>query len=152
MTLVSRLLATGFGVGYIPVAPGTFGSIVGLFLYLAIPHSDSALFVIVLAILLCLGTWSARRYENETGVKDNQEIVVDEIVGVLVSVYLVEKDPLWLCLGLFYFRLFDIWKPPPIRFFERAPAGWGVMLDDVMAGIYAWAALRLTIELGNRFL
>ena len=152
MTFVSRLLATAFFIGYIPVAPGTFGSVLGLLLYFFLPQSESLWFLLIIGLLFFLGVWASGRFENVTGVKDDQVIVIDEVVGTLVTLFAFEKNLPWLVLGFIFFRLFDIWKPPPVRLMEKVPGGWGVMLDDVMAGIYGLLALRLTHAIAGRFL
>ncbi len=143
MTSFSRALATGFFVGYVPLAPGTAGSIAAIFLYWAIPGSESLFFIFPVMALLIGGAWAAGRVERELGVKDNQIIVIDEIVGTLVTLMAVEKRWLWLLTGLVLFRCFDILKPPPIRAAEKFAGGWGVMLDDLVAGLYAMLLLRL---------
>lgn len=142
MNLISRLIATGLFVGYVPFAPGTAGSILGLFLYWAIPGSESFGLLAAILLLFLLGVWSAKAVEQVTGVEDNQIIVVDEIVGVLVTVMFFEKSFTWLVVGCILFRFFDIVKLYPARRAEELPGGWGVMLDDVVAGIYSLLSLR----------
>ncbi len=143
MNFFSRLIATGFFSGYTPLAPGTAGSIVGLFLYWLIPGTDSLLFVFLLVPLFWLGAWSATAVENSSGVKDHQIIVIDEIVGVFITFALFEKSFFWLVIGCALFRFFDILKLPPVKQMEDLPKGWGVMMDDVIAGIYALISLRM---------
>jgi phosphatidylglycerophosphatase A len=142
MGRVSRLIATGLLSGYTPFSPGTAGSFVGLFFYFIIPRSDAPHFVLAIAALLFLGVWSAGRVELETQSKDNQIIVIDEIVGMWITLICIEKQILWLAIGFILFRLFDIFKPFPVRLAEKFPRGWGVMMDDVVAGIYGAASLR----------
>ncbi len=142
MGFLSRLIATGLFSGYIHLSPGTAGSFVGLFLYWFLPGSESVFFSVVLVLLFFLGVWAATRFDVETHSKDNQQIVIDEIVGMFVTLILMEKKILWLAIGFILFRLFDIYKPYPVRHAEKFPRGWGVMLDDVAAGVYAAAALR----------
>ncbi|MCH9007885.1 phosphatidylglycerophosphatase A [candidate division KSB1 bacterium] len=147
MNLISRLIATGLFVGYVPFAPGTAGSILGLFLYWAIPGSESFGLLAAILLLFLLGVWSAKAVEQVTGVEDNQIIVIDEIVGVLVTLMFFEKSFTWLVVGCILFRFFDIVKLYPARRAEELPGGWGVMLDDVVAGIYSLVSLR-TIQWG----
>lgn len=147
MNLISRLIATGLFVGYVPFAPGTAGSILGLFLYWAIPGSESFGLLAAIFLLFLLGVWSAKAVEQVTGVEDNQIIVIDEIVGVLVTLMFFEKSFTWLVVGCILFRFFDIVKLYPARRAEELPGGWGVMLDDVVAGIYSLVSLR-TIQWG----
>lgn len=147
MNLISRLIATGLFVGYVPFAPGTAGSILGLFLYWAIPGTESFGLLAAILLLFLLGVWSAKAVEQVTGVEDNQIIVIDEIVGVLVTLMFLEKNFTWLVVGCILFRFFDIVKLYPARRAEELPGGWGVMLDDVVAGIYSLVSLR-TIQWG----
>lgn len=147
MNFISRLIATGLFVGYVPFAPGTAGSILGLFLYWAIPGTESFGLLAAILLLFLLGVWSAKAVEQVTGVEDNQIIVIDEIVGVLVTLMFFEKSFTWLVVGCILFRFFDIVKLYPARRAEELPGGWGVMLDDVVAGIYSLVSLR-TIQWG----
>ena len=147
MNLISRLIATGLFVGYVPFAPGTAGSILGLFLYWAIPGTESFGLLAAILLLFLLGVWSAKAVEQVTGVEDHQIIVIDEIVGVLVTLMFLEKNFTWLVVGCILFRFFDIVKLYPARRAEELPGGWGVMLDDVVAGIYSLVSLR-TIQWG----
>jgi phosphatidylglycerophosphatase A len=152
---------TSFGVGYIPIAPGTFGSLVGMGLYcvfgaqVAYVHgrlSQTAgplylLSPVVIAVLVGLvGVWAADLSEKFLRRKDPNCIVVDEVSGQYLA-YLVALAPLnwkYLLLGFILFRVLDIWKPFPARQAESLPGGWGIMTDDWVAGIYAglglWAA------------
>ena len=143
MTFLSRLLATGFYVGYTPIAPGTAGSLLGLFLYWIIPGSETLFFGIPLALLTLGGAWAAGHVERESGVKDNQIIVIDEVVGTLITLWAAQKNILWLAVGVALFRVFDIVKPVPVRTAEKVPGGWGIMLDDVVAGVYSLICFRL---------
>ncbi len=145
MNSLSRFIATGIYTGYAPVAPGTAGSILGLFLYWATPGSETLAFLLVIISFFVLGALSASHTEATTGVQDNQVIVIDEIVGVWITLVACPKTWWALALGLLLFRIFDILKPPPVRQAERFPRGWGVMMDDVVAGIYAFIVLRATL-------
>jgi len=147
MSFVSRLIATGCFTGYIPVAPGTAGSLFAVVLYWIIPESSSPFFLIVVFSLFLLGVWSASQIEQQTQVKDNQIIVIDEIVGMFITVLFFGKDIKWLAIAFIIFRLFDIIKPFPSKKVERLPTGWGVMLDDIVAGLYAAATLRILVYL-----
>ena len=105
-------------------------------------------------VLICflIGAWSATEMEKRTGIKDNQKIVIDEIIGVWITVILLEKKIVWLLLGLVLFRFFDIIKLFPIKSCERLPNGWGVMMDDVVAGVYGALSLRFIYSIVNRVL
>ncbi|MFQ5677424.1 MAG: phosphatidylglycerophosphatase A [bacterium] len=147
MKLVAHVLGTGLYTGYVPIAPGTAGSLLGLLLYWAIPASDSIFLSLVIAGLFVAGVWAASRIEKETGIQDNGIIVIDEIVGMLITVFLLEKKVLWMVMAFLLFRFFDIVKLFPARSSERFPGGWGVMMDDVVAGIYSALSLRLLMQL-----
>jgi len=146
MNINSRIIATGFYVGYAPIAPGTVGSLLGLFLYWLVPKSDSVYSLIVFVLLFFVGVWSASEVEKESG-KDAKIIVIDEIVGMLITLTFFEKSLRGLAIGFVLFRLFDIIKLFPARLSERLPGGWGVMMDDVIAGIYSAIVLRLIFYL-----
>ncbi|MGB7285083.1 MAG: phosphatidylglycerophosphatase A [Candidatus Acidiferrum sp.] len=210
---MAMAIATALGVGYIPKAPGTFGSLVGVataflsavfFLHPAsirgifsrhplsdavfsdkhflVPGSsihDSALalpLVSALALLVLLaavGVWSSSRAADFAGIKDPQFVVIDEVAGQhltlllplipiglphlahhmdfsMYAIFMTLSLVNWkyLLLGFLLFRLFDIWKPFPVRQLERLPRGWGIMADDWMAGIYAAILLRVALHFG----
>jgi phosphatidylglycerophosphatase A len=148
---MARILATAGGVGYAPIAPGTFGSAVGVALFVPLSALHPLLFALTTATLLALGSWAADRAELFFGKKDDGRIVIDEVVGQLLALapllfFANLAFPHSLALlgaGFLLFRLFDIWKPGPVAWAERRfEGGAGVMLDDVAAG--ALAALALT--------
>jgi phosphatidylglycerophosphatase A len=141
-------LAFGFGAGLAPRAPGTAGSLLALPVYLLLAPLAAPLYLALLAILLLLGVWATGRCERELGVHDHPGIVFDEIVGQLIALFLAPTQWTWLLIGFGLFRLFDIWKPWPIRWLNRRVAGgWGIMLDDVAAGIAAVLCLQGLIVL-----
>ncbi len=142
MRFLAQAVATGLFVGYVPLAPGTAGSLLGALLYHLVPGSETWVLAPVVLALFGLGVWAAHRTEKETGERDNPIIVIDEIVGVLVTLAFIEKRVIWLAIGFLLFRLFDILKPPPVRQAERISGGWGVMLDDVVAGVYGALSLQ----------
>jgi phosphatidylglycerophosphatase A len=139
-------LATGGGVGYMPFAPGTFGSLLGLVLYVGLAALPFTAYGTVVAVLGLIGVWASTEAEQLLGQKDASIIVIDEVVGILLALWSVSLDryiPVVLGFGLF--RLFDIIKPWPAL--ERLPQGWGVMMDDVVAGVMAQGVLRALIWL-----
>jgi len=145
MNVLARFLATGFLSGHSPVAPGTAGAILATFLYWLIPVHHFVACVSLVAVVFFVGVWSASSVERLSGVRDNQVIVIDEMVGVWVTLLGAPKETWVLLLGLGLFRLFDIWKPFPVKQGEKLSGGWGVMADDVLAGIYAFLLLRLIL-------
>ena len=137
------LLAFGFGAGYAPVAPGTFGTIVGVLFYLAMAGTTPLVYAAVVLGLFIFGVWLCHVTERDLGVHDHPGIVWDEIVGFLVTMFMAPPGWVWIAIGFILFRLFDIWKPFPIRFIERRiKGGFGNMLDDVLAGIFALLVLQ----------
>jgi len=142
MKTITRLLATGLYTGYSPVAPGTAGSVVGVLIFWLLPAERFMLFAVVLGLLFIFGIWSAGQIEQWSNSKDNPIIVIDEIVGMLLTLTMMQKSFKWVAIGFILFRLFDIIKPYPARAMEKLPRGYGVMMDDVIAGIYALVCLR----------
>lgn len=139
----SRWIATGFGAGYFPVAPGTAGSLVGLVIFYLIqdaPWIYQSLFVIALT---GIGIYAAGQSEVFFKRKDPSEVVIDEMAAMaLVLLFLPSTWP-WRLAGFLLFRFFDIVKPPPTRYFEKFSGGWGIMLDDLWAAACALFLLRI---------
>lgn len=135
--------ATGFYAGHSPVAPGTAGSVVGVAAYFLLrPLGWPAYAAVTLAITLA-GIWISGRAETLLGQKDSKHIVIDEIAGQLIALFMA-PSLWWVTLaGFGLFRLFDITKIWPISAFEKLKGGAGVMLDDVAAGLFALAALQI---------
>ena len=142
-------LATGAYSGYAPVASGTVGSLVALpliFLSAQLLYLSSVLQVVVLVLAVVGACWIAGAAEQYLGEHDSGKIVVDEIVGFLTATALLELTLPRLLVAFFLFRLFDILKPPPARYFDQqVPGGAGVVLDDVCAGIYANLIVRVLL-------
>ncbi len=140
---LSKLVATALGAGYAPRAPGTFGTAVAVPLAWALASLSVWLFILVAAGVALLGVACAQRADRAWGTEDNQRIVIDEVAGYLFTVILVDRSD-WasLAAGFVVFRTLDILKPPPIRWLdEHLPGGWGVVLDDVAAGVMGAAVL-----------
>lgn len=146
-------MATGFGSGFSPIAPGTAGALVALLIFLpeafttncfcpnCIDVWSELLFIIMILAFFFIGVKSANEMEKEWG-HDAQRIVIDEMVGVWIPLILMPINWLTLLLAFVLFRFFDIAKPLGIRNMERFKGGWGVMMDDVLAGVYAWVVLK----------
>lgn len=197
---LALLLATGIGLGYLPLAPGTWGSLGGLVLTLAcvapflsavlLPLWRAAPFLVFLVastkeivlfveifvtvVVAAVGTWASGRAAEFLGTRDPQQIVIDEVSGMAITLLLglgasyhplyVIRNPdfvgfsrlfvtrvlnwKYLLLGFILFRVFDIWKPFPVRQAEKLPGGWGIMADDWVAAIYAALGLWLARSLG----
>jgi len=139
-----KVAATGFGSGYAPIAPGTAGSLVGVVLYLALTHLPWPLRLVTILFLTLFAVYVSGEAEKIFNKKDSSYIVIDEIVGQQFALFLVPPKVLYIALGFLLFRLFDIVKPPPAGFFQaHLPGGWGVVMDDVAAGIYTNMLLLL---------
>ena len=139
-------IATMGPCGHAPVAPGTFGSAAGLLLFWAVRASGSlAVELAVVLAVIAVGVAAATRAESATGEHDPGLIVIDETAGMLVTLAAVPVGFGGAVAGFLAFRLFDIVKPFPARRAERLPGGWGVMADDLVAGVYAQALLRLLL-------
>ena len=141
-----HFMAFGFGSGLSPVMPGTCGTVVGVLIYSLIQNLNTYLYAFILLLSLLAGIWICDKSAKDLGVHDHPSIVWDEIAGYLLTMFLVPKGWLWVLLGFVYFRLFDIWKPWPIKTIDkRVEGGLGIMLDDVVAGVFAWVLLQLSI-------
>lgn len=136
-------LATGFYSGLSPFAPGTAGTLVGVFICLLCLPMPWILRLLFVLALLALSFYVAGEAENIYQKKDDQRIVVDEIIGLQITMLPVAINGLNLCAGFVLFRIFDILKPFPLKNLQELPGGWGVVADDVGAGIYAGAVLWL---------
>ena len=146
MRVLSRVLATFFGVGLVPLAPGTAASAVVAVAYgLGLHGLSRPLYAILVALLFFAGKISAERYAAELGSPDPGRIVVDEVCGQLVALAAMPAGWLAAAVAFALFRFFDIIKPWPIRKLERLPGGWGIMADDVGAGLAAAALARLVL-------
>ena len=139
-------LAFGFGSGLAPKAPGTFGTLAAIPLYLLAAQTPLPVYLAVTALMFIGGVWLCGRCEQILGVQDHSGIVWDEFVGLFITLAAAPVDPLTLGMGFLLFRLFDIAKPWPIGWLDkRIHGGLGVMLDDALAGVYAWLCLRLAL-------
>ena len=142
-----HFLAFGLGSGAAPYAPGTFGTLAAIPLYLVLAHFLTwPLYALVAVAMFGFGVWLCDRTERDIGVHDHSGIVWDEFVGYLVTMFAVPVDGVWVVAGFFLFRLFDVWKPFPVRQRERRyQNGFGNMADDLLAGIYANIVLQLLV-------
>jgi len=139
-------LATGLGSGLSPIAPGTAGSAVGLALFWPLSQLAPAYQVAAAVVVFVLGVPAAALVARRAGCEDPGLVVVDEIVGMWVSLLFLPLTPFTAISAFLLFRGMDIVKPYPARQLERLPGGWGIMADDVMAGVYANLLLRLALQ------
>ncbi len=139
-----QFIAFGFGSGALPWMPGTWGTLVGALFYLGLQQLSLVWYAVVLVVAFFFGVWLCGKVEREVGVVDHSGIVWDEIVGLWVTMIYAPIGWFWLILGIILFRLFDIWKPFPIRWLQQhCKGGWGVMLDDVAAGVIALILVQI---------
>jgi len=134
---LSKAIATALGAGYSPIAPGTCGTAVTVPLAFALAALPLWQYVVILIAITAIGIWAADRADRAWGTHDSGRIVIDEVAGYLTTMALVDRGH-WipLIVGFIVFRLLDITKPPPIRWLDRnIPGGFGVVLDDVAAGV-----------------
>lgn len=129
-----------FGAGYSPIAPGTAGSAVTALVLWLVPFSRAGLVLFLVAVIV-VGTWAAHVAERSLGGKDPGAIVIDEVAGMTLSVVAFPLTPGVLLAGFVLFRIFDVVKPPPAHGSQRLTGGVGVMIDDLIAGLYALALL-----------
>jgi phosphatidylglycerophosphatase A len=136
------MIASVFYIGYLPVAPGTLGSLAGLALYYFICNNTIIMSAVILAAI-ALGFMTAGRVEKMFGEKDPGEIIRDEFAGMLISLYRIPPTMGYVVAGFLLFRFFDIVKPRPIRNLEKLKGSLGIMSDDLVAGVYANMALQV---------
>jgi len=136
---VVKFIATGFGAGYTPKLPGTAGAVLGVGVWLLIQHAGNSWAWGVFGVAILLAIWIAGAAERVFDQHDPQCVVIDEIVGMPLA--LAGIAPVWwlVLTGFAAFRLFDIWKPFPIRQSQKLPGGWGIVMDDLLAGGLACA-------------
>ena len=141
-------LATGGFIGFAPVAPGTFGSIVALPVCWLLCKMPVEVALVILTFFICLSVWIAHAAERIEAEKDPKQVVVDEICGMAVTLIALPFTPIVVICGFVLFRLFDITKPFPIRWVEeRFKGGFGIVLDDIVAGVFAHLILRIGLVL-----
>ena len=138
------LVATVFGVGYAPVAPGTFGSAAGLVLWWLLP-TTAAVQAVAIIVLFAVGSWSGNVAEQFYGRTDPGQVVIDEVMGMLITLFMNPVGWRGAIGAFFLFRLFDVIKPYPANRLELLHGGVGVMADDGMAAVYANLALRAAL-------
>ena len=141
MNQLALLIATTLGVGYAPVAPGTFGSAAGLLLWAVMPRAASAHALTIVALFV-VGSWSGTVAERHFGRTDPGQVVIDEVMGMLITLFMNPVGWRGALLGFLLFRMADVLKPFPANRLEALPGGIGVMADDAMAAVYANVALR----------
>ena len=148
MTRLAVFIATVGYCGYFPIAPGTVGSAAGLVFYLAVWWAQSPVFeVALIVVLFAAGIWAGTTSERYFGGIDPGPIVMDEVVGMLITLAFIPVSITGALIGFLLFRIFDVIKPFPADRLEKFHGGFGIMADDAMAGVYANLSLRALIWL-----
>lgn len=136
-------LAFGFGSGLIPFAPGTWGTLFAIPLYLLLAPLPVEGYLTLTLLAFIYGVWISHKVCGALGIPDYKGVVWDEVVGYLLTMTLAPEGWFWILIGFVLFRIFDIWKPYPIRWVDQhTTGGFGVMLDDVLAAVPAWLILQ----------
>ena len=142
---LSLAFVTGLFSGYAPIAPGTAGSLVGLVIALIPGILEPEIIIPLTLVTFALGVYFSNRFSTATD-PDPSFVVIDEVVGMWIALFLLPFTPLALFLSFIVFRLLDIVKPFPARRLEHLPGGWGIMTDDVVAAIYANVIVRIILK------
>ena len=145
VTFMSNLIifiATGFYSGFSLIIPGTLASLVAVLLYYWFPH-DPSRYLLSTVLLFIAGIWASSKAEIIFNEKKSSRIVIGEVVGFLIAMFMIPKTFWWILFGFIFYRLIDIIRPNPIELIEDIEGGWGIMLDDAMAGIYTNLILQI---------
>jgi len=143
---INHFFAFGFGSGLAPKAPGTFGTLAAIPIYWLVQDLSWPIYVSWLMVTFSLGVYWCDRSSKQLGVHDHGGIVWDEFVGYWITMFLAPAGWLWIILGFVLFRFFDILKPWPISWLDRkVDGGLGIMVDDVLAGVYAFIVLQICV-------
>ena len=142
----AHFLSFGFGSGYMPVAPGTFGTLAAIPVFVLLSQLSTLNYVIILSVMFLAGIYLCGYTSRALGVHDHKGIVWDEVVGYMITMCMVAPTLTNMIAGFVLFRLFDIWKPWPIHLLDRhVHGGLGIMLDDVLAGFFAAIVLQIIL-------
>lgn len=141
-----HFLAFGFGSGLSPVGPGTMGTLAAIPIYLLFNYLPLPYYILFTIVATLFAIWICDKSAKDIGVHDYSGIVLDEIVGFLWVMIAVPPKWYWILAGFLLFRLFDIWKPFPISWVDQhAKGGFGIVIDDVIAAVYAWVFLQVLV-------
>lgn len=142
---LARIFGSAFGIGYVPFAPGTFASGAAALLYLYVPEiRELPMLALLIALSTVIGVWAGGVMEKEYG-EDPSQAVIDEVAGQWIALLFIPFSPFAVLLAFILFRLFDVLKPGPVDWAQRLPGGWGIMSDDVLAGVFANLSLQLVL-------
>jgi phosphatidylglycerophosphatase A len=139
-----HFIAFGFGAGAMPFAPGTFGTLIAIPFYLLLQPLPLIYYITVVTIMTVGAIWLSDHVAKVIHVHDHPGMCIDEVIGYLITMINAPKGFFWIVLGFILFRIFDIWKPWPIRTIdERVGGGFGIILDDIIAALYSLIGLQL---------
>ena len=141
------VLSTWFGTGLLPGAPGTFGTVAAIPLAVGMTYLGIGPRVLIFAVVVTVAIWASDQSQRLLGHNDPSAVVIDEVAGFLLTMFLLPLSWLNLGIGFIFFRFFDILKPYPIRHLERLKGGFGIVMDDLVAGIYALLGARAFLYL-----
>ena len=130
-------------MGLIPIGPGTFGTLAAIPLFYVLSFTPLYLYLVITLLIILISVWASSIAEEIFDKTDPGQVVADEVCGFLVTMILVPVTISNIFLGFLLFRLFDITKPYPARKFEKLPGGWGIVMDDVIAGVYSCITLHI---------
>ncbi len=139
------MLATFFGIGYLPFCPGTFASFAAIGVYFLIEGLSIFIQIVIISLFIFLGMWASHYAEIILRNNDPKIVVIDEVVGYLITMCFIPFNIAVALTGFFLFRFYDILKPFPIKRIEKFPGGPGIILDDIIAGIYACITVRIIL-------
>ena len=145
---LSEWLATCFKIGHLPIAPGTWGSlaaIIGWWLWLQ--YLDPLVFIVLIIAIFTIGVFATNTIIDHTGEKDPSRVIIDEVAGQWLGLLILPDGMLYIVGAFVLFRFLDIFKPWPIRQMEQFPKGWGVMLDDTLAGLLTLGLIQVVSRL-----
>jgi len=148
INLLERLLGSGFFSGYIPIAPGTFGSLVALAIYLIPGFENPTILLTLISLFSIIGIYTGNKFEKVYG-KDPAQCTIDEMVGMWITLLFIPKYIWYILIAFIIWRILDIIKPFPANIVEKIKGGWGIMLDDIVAGIYSLILVHIIIYFIN---
>lgn len=151
INFLEKLIGSGFYTGYIKKASGTFGSLAAFVIYLIPGFENPSIMIFFITLFILIGVPIARKFESIYG-EDPKEYTNDEVIGMWISLLFIPKKIWWIILAFFIWRAFDIIKPFPVRKLESVKNGWGVLLDDILAGIYSFMVVHLIIFYFNKII
>jgi phosphatidylglycerophosphatase A len=143
MKLLNKFISTFVFTGYLPKAPGTWGSLFALLLWwFVVPENDKLLQIMLIVTVIIMGLLSSDWFSKNEGRKDPSEVVIDEVAGMWITLFMIPHQWHYFLIGFILFRFFDITKPGIIDRSQKLPNGWGIMVDDIISGIFSWLVLR----------